>query len=494
MFLRKKKVGSSYYFQLVESSRTKNGPRLKIHATLGRADQLEESGKLDKLAENFVKYSSNTLLLSKSKPADAMRVPAHALQDLVIRRLLAIHRLDQPVKSFIAGTSTPADLRAALRQALFERGVVNSPRVLKSVLDMAGHAEAVAGLIADECEPDQRLFIYVEKQPTRRLTLLGGSITATAVNASGRVLMVAHWLEYLQFPEMLRHHVDHFRSVLDKDQVVIVLGRSLLNPRMVAHFAASRIPFVVPLHEPSALLDAEPSQVFEEKPETPPFEDVRNLRYVRAVDNHVAMKERQIREFQQTRIRRLMSDNQMHARMHHEALARMGQVARFDGTTLLATNLEDATPRDILQAYLAGQRGRRFQLQASRYLAELSMSPDLPRDIEPLLAGGLTLQLLATYLADRLAEIVSEQSGAEVDWPQVAFILNHELPLILGEGQADLLAIPTDSLVLKAVLDALSIDEKALVKSARRAGPRANGARQRIERSHPADAGEEEHF
>lgn len=484
MFLRKKKVGSSYYFQLVESSRTKDGPRLKIHATLGRADHLEESGKLDRLAANFAKYSQSALLLSRAGPADAIRLPAAALQDLVVRKVLAMDGLLQPVKSFVSGSSTPADLRHALRQALFEPGAVTSTRVLRSILGMGGHAEAVATLISGQCDAtDQELFVYVDKHPAgvRRMSLLSGSITVTAVNSAGHALMFSHWLEYLQFPEMLRQQLDRFRSVLDKDRIVLVLGRSLINPRLIGYLTNQRIAFVAPLHEPGALLGQIPGQVVEEKPESPPFEDIRTLRYVRAVDNHVAMKERQVREFQQARIRGLMAANPMQARMHHDALSRMDQVARFDGTTLLATNLEETSPRDILQAYLLGQRGRRFQHQAAAYLARLSISPDLPRDIEPLFSGGLTLQLLAAHLAERIAEIVSGHLGQTVQWPAIAFALNHELPLVLGEEQAALLAIPADSAILKAVLDALAIETGALIRSA------GSSARQRKVEPAPLD-------
>ena len=469
MFLRKKKVGSSYYFQLVESSRTKNGPRLKIHATLGRADHLEESGKLDRLAANFVKYSQDTLLLSRSKPAQAARLPASALQDVVIRKLLSMGKLDQPLKAFISESSTPADLREALRQALFEPGTVTSPKVLKSILDMGAHAEAVAGLIANECEADNRLFVHLDKHPgsARRNTLLSGSITATAVNSGGRVLMMTHWLEYLPFPEMLEMHLDYLRTALGKEEVVVVLGRALLNQRLVAFFVNQALPFVAPLHEPGTLLSAIPGQVFEEKPETPPFEDIRSLRYVRAVDNQVAHKEGQIREFQQTRIRGMMQANPRQARLHHDALARMAQMSRFEGTTLLATNLEEASPKDILQTYLFGQTGRRFQLLAAQYLMRLSMSPDLPRDIEPLLSGGLTLHLLANCLADRLSGMVECHAGEHVAWPQIAFVLNHEAPLVIdAEGQGELLAIPSDAKILLAVMQTLEIEPADLVKRA----------------------------
>jgi len=469
MFLRKKKVGSSYYFQLVESSRTKNGPRLKIHATLGRADQMEESGNLDRLAATFVKYSQDTMLLSRSKPADAVRLAAATLQDHVIRKLLVLDGLDQPLKALMSDGTSPADLREAIRQAMFEPGTVTSPRLLKSILDMGGQAEAVAKLIARGCEEDERLFVYLDKHPAngRRLTLLSGSITATAVNSSGRVLMLTHWLEYLPFPEMLQSHLDHMRATLGDTQVVVILGRSLINPRLIGYFAHQRLPFVAPLHEPGALLSAIPSQVFEEKPETPPFEDIRTLRYVRAVDNQVAHRERQVREFQQTRIRNLIRTNQRQARLHHDALARMAQVARFDGTTLLATNLEDASPKDILQTYLFGLTGRRFQTLATAYLARLSSSPDLPRDIEPLLGGGLTLHLLATHIADRLTRLICDHTGDAHAWPQIAFVLNHDLPLVIGDGQTEILAIPADSVILKTVLELLVIEAPALIKSAR---------------------------
>src|SRR5690606_26780546 len=104
---------------------------------------------------------------------------------------------------------------------------------------------------------------------------------------------------------------------------------------------------------------------------------------------------------------------------------------------------------------------------AAGYLARLSSSPDLPRDIEPLLGGGLTLHLLATHLADRLTRLVCDHTGEDHAWPQIAFVLNHDLPLVIGDEQAEVLAIPADSVILKAVLELLAIEAPALIKSAR---------------------------
>ena len=57
MFVRIKKVGNNSYIQIVESRREGKTVRQHVVATLGKADEMIESGKLDSMARSLLKHT-----------------------------------------------------------------------------------------------------------------------------------------------------------------------------------------------------------------------------------------------------------------------------------------------------------------------------------------------------------------------------------------------------------------------------------------------------
>jgi hypothetical protein len=64
MFVRIKKTGDYEYVQLVESYRDGGRIRQRVHASLGRRDELEQSGKLDGILQSMGRLTEQTLVLS----------------------------------------------------------------------------------------------------------------------------------------------------------------------------------------------------------------------------------------------------------------------------------------------------------------------------------------------------------------------------------------------------------------------------------------------
>ncbi len=79
MFLRSKSTGNRTYLQLVESFR--DGPRVRqrILATLGRLDQLQHSGALDRLLLSVARFSQQAAVLAARDSALADGFPARIL-------------------------------------------------------------------------------------------------------------------------------------------------------------------------------------------------------------------------------------------------------------------------------------------------------------------------------------------------------------------------------------------------------------------------------
>lgn len=64
MFFRTKKSGTRSYLQIVENRWEDGRPRQRVIATLGRLDQLQQSGQLDALLASGARFSQSVLLLS----------------------------------------------------------------------------------------------------------------------------------------------------------------------------------------------------------------------------------------------------------------------------------------------------------------------------------------------------------------------------------------------------------------------------------------------
>src|SRR5260370_3389027 len=64
MFVGNKKAGSSTYLQVVENRWENGGSRQRVVATLGRLDELQESGQLDALLASGARLAHSALLLS----------------------------------------------------------------------------------------------------------------------------------------------------------------------------------------------------------------------------------------------------------------------------------------------------------------------------------------------------------------------------------------------------------------------------------------------
>ena len=64
MFFRTKQSGTRSYLQVVENRWEDGRPRQRVIATLGRLDQLQQSGQLDALLVSGARLAHSVLLLS----------------------------------------------------------------------------------------------------------------------------------------------------------------------------------------------------------------------------------------------------------------------------------------------------------------------------------------------------------------------------------------------------------------------------------------------
>jgi len=70
MFIRTKKNGSRTYLQIVENQRVDGKVKQSLLYTLGRLDQLQESGKIDALIESGIKFTKKLHVLAAHKKGE----------------------------------------------------------------------------------------------------------------------------------------------------------------------------------------------------------------------------------------------------------------------------------------------------------------------------------------------------------------------------------------------------------------------------------------
>lgn len=104
MFFRQKRSGDRVYLQVVENRWEEGRSRQKVIATLGRVDQLRESGQLDALLQSGAKFAEQVLVVSAHKSGQAPSVQSRSVgPSLVFGRLWQELGIPQVIESLLRG-------------------------------------------------------------------------------------------------------------------------------------------------------------------------------------------------------------------------------------------------------------------------------------------------------------------------------------------------------------------------------------------------------
>src|SRR5215469_8295531 len=88
MFFRTKTSGSRAYLQIVENRWEAGRPRQRVIATLGRLDQLHQSGQLDALLVSGARLAQSVLVLSAHAKGQLLSLSnRHIGPPLIFQRL-----------------------------------------------------------------------------------------------------------------------------------------------------------------------------------------------------------------------------------------------------------------------------------------------------------------------------------------------------------------------------------------------------------------------
>jgi hypothetical protein len=122
MFFRVKKSGSRQYLQIVENSREGDRVRQRVLTTLGRLDQLQQSGHLDGLIASGARFAEHILVLTAHRNG---RVPAinnrHIGPPLIFERLWRETGCQQILAQLLANRSFDFDVERAVFLTVLHR-------------------------------------------------------------------------------------------------------------------------------------------------------------------------------------------------------------------------------------------------------------------------------------------------------------------------------------------------------------------------------------
>ena len=122
MFFRTKKSGTRSYLQVVENRWEDGRPRQRVIATLGRLDQLQESGQLDALLVSGARLAQSVLLLSAHAKGHVPTITTRRIGPaLIFERLWNQTGCRHVVEQLLAGRRFEFDVERAIFLTVLHR-------------------------------------------------------------------------------------------------------------------------------------------------------------------------------------------------------------------------------------------------------------------------------------------------------------------------------------------------------------------------------------
>jgi len=104
MFFRQKRSGDHVYLQIVENRWEKGGSKQRVIATVGRLDQLQESGQLDGILQSGAKFAESVMVLAAHRQSKAPAIRTSRIGPaLVFGRLWDELHIPQVIERLLAG-------------------------------------------------------------------------------------------------------------------------------------------------------------------------------------------------------------------------------------------------------------------------------------------------------------------------------------------------------------------------------------------------------
>jgi transposase len=124
VFVRVKKSGRNEYLQIVESYRENKKPKQRVVATLGRLDQMQDKGEIEKLARSLARFSKKSLLVlcNESNPLVVTKIIGPSL---IFERLWKETGISSIIRDLLSARKFEFDVERAIFTTVLHR-LINS--------------------------------------------------------------------------------------------------------------------------------------------------------------------------------------------------------------------------------------------------------------------------------------------------------------------------------------------------------------------------------
>lgn len=510
MFFRLKRTRGIDYLQLVANDRRGAQVRQKVLASLGRLDEIRTDGSLDRLVGAGAALSGRALFLSPPNyDATPELVRDESLPAMILEMLGRTGPCADILSSFCA--PDPAGLRRLVASVTFSGldAVARMPRGLQLLHnlgrpdDQGGGADVATffSLARATSRSDGKhgdgLIIAIRPAAVASAmpSMMRGLMTFLVVTGNGLPLAAGHWPSHLPPLKMATDLAAQITERLGVPGATVVFDRSFSSDAFLSALGKLKLPFMIPLRESSAGSVTPGAMEGWTCNETrPPRREngsegpdqaaaVPGLRFIQMVDAAAAERDWRLRNAQMERLRQTavsMGAGSPSAGRLHQAHQSLQEAQRWDGVTLLATNLQH-NPQETARCYAAAAAIRAWEHEMCAFGRSLLDIGTSPRDTDALLGGGTAVALVAAFLRQSLVDILSARLERYCGWEEISTALADHRAVRLTQGNRDVTIAFDPSPALVALLDALGVPREARIR--RHAGPRPGRMRrmQRVE-------------
>jgi hypothetical protein len=493
LFFRLKRTRGVEYLQLVANDRRGAQVRQRVLASLGRLDAIRSDGSLDRLVSAAAAFSGRAVLLA---PTVHDVRPELVSDDTLLSQLMDLLARSGPSADILQAFCAPDPLarRNLVASVLFGglESVAKLPRGLQTLhaVGMRGVRDAneiVSFAMVAKASPERQAGtkqegLIIALKPAGASgspSMARGLVTFLAMTQDGLPLAAGHWPAHLPPLKMATDLAARITRQMAAASPVLVFDRSFSSDAFLSALGKLGLDFMLPLRETNSgpiLPDAWEHWTCHET--RSPRSDsgggsdpAGSFRLIQILDNAVAERDWRLRNAQMERLRRIVAAvgaNSPNAQRLQAAQHSLEEAQRWDGVTLLATNLT-RPPAHAARIYGVASAIRAWEHELTAFGRKLLEMGTSPRDTDALLAGGASVGLVAAFMRHTLTELLGRRLGRSCGWDEIRdAVSNHRAVRLVQGDRVVTLAFEADP-ALAGLLEVLGVSRPQTAK--RQNGP-----------------------
>lgn len=441
MYFRIKQVNGERYLQLVNSKRSKNGPRQEVKASLGSVSKLLETGQLKNMIRTLNTLDPDS---HEYNEPETPRLSDFSFGDKnreIIRNVSAECGINHWLEEVSDAIICSDEIYDIIGNFVFKQW---------DQVPLGNEILSIATRVSDHwCSNDQPsnlgslsefLVSTMERNAISELSVAFHDVTlgtkgfseirlVTVANRSGELIVAEILPRALPLKNAARTVLSNMRRALDTRQVTLHFEAARGSAKMMEELAQFDLPYIALLRRPFDSIYGTSSEILDIFELTPPKNSIiRNskARYIKAISENGSFHDSRRRNLLIAHLEsssRIGIDTNFN---HRQFEMRRQQIENWDGVTLLVTNLSDS-PRSIFDRYANGFIGSPDILKEYQDLSMNIIKGDLSgSEAVKVLNAWLFLLPAICKVRNEIARSVAPEERGLIPWPNMHELLNAE--------------------------------------------------------------------